>query len=79
MRNGTCEVTTATGEELLQPAGRAEACPRRQLLRVEQPLWLSHEETRALISLCFASEASGGDMESQLFSKLGDFFRSFAM
>jgi hypothetical protein len=51
----------------------AVAAPETPLLA----LWLTQEETDALIQLCGCSSAFVGDAERTLFPKLGDLFRAF--
>lgn len=41
------------------------------------PLWLTEDETEALILLCATSPRNGGPLERELFGKLGDLIRAF--
>ena len=51
---------------------------QRQEPRQMLALWLTQEETEALILLCAASPAATAQGEETLFGKLGEIFRAFA-
>jgi len=44
-----------------------------------KPLWLTAAEAELLVSLCFASPSTGGQVEAEFFAKLGRFVRSFSL
>ena len=55
--------------------GPAEPGSPRDVYR--QPLWLSEAEAEQLLALCFSAACSAGEMEPELFARLGELVRSF--
>lgn len=41
------------------------------------PLWLTEKEAETLLTLCAASPVSGGEVESEVFARLGELLRAF--
>lgn len=66
----TAEAQLEPEREELPPAPQAEPEPTL-------PCWLTEDEAETLALLCASSPGNGGEVEPELFGKLGDLLRAF--